>query len=323
MKRRRRLAATLGLVVLVIVDAALVWAALRIGGRSSAVETPADTLTTAPISTATTTPSTPSPAPSTTGTSATSTAPPANTPGVPLKVIVSAVDGSLAWRATAGKCGAGGAAVQVTTDGGKTWRNRTSPFAVITRVQASDATKGFLVGADSACSMAVRTTSDAGATWPGTGSLADTMARDAKDATKVRAPGGQTVAPCGTDVVVDLARNSTNGAEVLCAGGAIRSSGDDGRTWPESGRVTSGLALDSKVVGGKVTAYVAWTKPGCAGVQISTVIEGNVSDLGCAAAEGVTPGEVALAAPTTDSGWLLVGSATYRSTDGLRTWSKA
>ena len=40
MKRRRRLAATLGLVALVIVDIALVFAALRITGRSAAAETP-------------------------------------------------------------------------------------------------------------------------------------------------------------------------------------------------------------------------------------------------------------------------------------------
>jgi hypothetical protein len=322
MDRRRRLAATFGLVVLVVIDAALVWAALRIGRPSAVAESPTDTVTTAPSSSPGTTDASPASAPTTSG-ATTATAPSVNTPGVPLQVIVSAVDGSLAWRATAGKCGVGGASVQVTTDGGKTWRNRASPFPVITRAQANDATKGFLVGADNDCSMAVRTTSDAGATWPGTGSLADTLARDAKDATKVRVPGGQTVAPCGTDQVVDLARNSNSGAEVLCAQGGVRASSDDGRTWPETGRVASGLALDSKVTGGKVTAYVAWTKPGCVGVQISTVVEGRVTDLGCAAVEGAAPGQVALAAPTVDNGWLLVGGATYRSTDGLKTWSKA
>ena len=269
MERRRRLAATLGLVVLVLVDIALVFAALRITGRSSAAEVPASDVTAStsvePASTTSPTgPSTPAPT--------TSTAAPTDVPGVPLTVIVSAVDGSLAWRATVGSCASGGAAVQISTDGGKTWRNRTSPYAVVTRIQATDASKGFVVGAAQDCSMGVKQTTDGGGTWPGNGSLADTLARDAKDATKVRAPGSRTVAPCGSSPVVDLARNSASGAQVLCADGTVHSSSDDGQTWPESGRVTSGLALDSKVVGGAVTAYVARTAEGCAGVQVSTVV---------------------------------------------------
>ncbi len=320
MKRRRRLAATLGLVALVIVDIALVFAALRITGRSTAAETPSADGT---IATATsgpepvTTSAAPEPSGSATGTSAAT-----NVPGVPLTVVLNVVDGSLAWRATVGSC-SGGAAVQITTDGGKTWRNRTSPYPVITRVQATDATKGFVVGADSACSMGVRTTIDGGATWPGTGSLADTLARDANDPTKVRAPGGRTVAPCGTVPVVDLARNSERGAQVLCADGGIRSSTDDGATWSETGKVTSGLALDSKLVGSAVTTYVAWSKQGCQGVQVSTVADGKVADLGCVTTPDSAPGKVAIAVSGPQIGWMVVGGSTWRSTDGLKTWSKA
>jgi len=321
MERRKRLAATLGLVALVLVDIALVFAALRITGRSSAAEVPSSDGTVGPTSAPAVTTATPVPVTSTT----TPDAGPTNIPGVPLTVVMSAVDGTLAWRATVGTCGSGGATVQITTDGGKTWRNRTSPYPVITRIQATDATKGFVVGADEACAMGVRSTTDGATTWPGTGSLADTLARDATDPTKVRAPGNRTVAPCGTTQVVDLARNSANGAEALCADGSIRSSGDDGRTWPEAGRVTSALALDSKLVGSTVTAYVAWTKEGCEGVQVSTVVNSQVSDLGCAPAEAgdVVPGKVALAAPNQDTGWLVVGTTTWRSSDGLKTWSKA
>src|SRR6478609_6449613 len=302
MERRRRLVATLGLVALVLVDIALVFAALRITGRSSAAEVPSSDGTVGPTSAPAASTAPPVPATSTTAPGAG----PTNIPGVPLTVVMSAVDGTLAWRATVGTCGSGGATVQITTDGGKTWRNRTSPYPVITRIQATDATKGFVVGADEACAMGVRSTTDGATTWPGTGSLADTLARDATQ-------------------VVDLARNSANGAEALCADGSIRSSGDDGRTWPETGRVTSALALDSKLVGSTVTAYVAWTKEGCEGVQVSTVVNSQVSDLGCAPAEAgdVVPGKVALAAPNQDTGWLVVGTTTWRSSDGLKTWSKA
>jgi hypothetical protein len=326
MERRRRLAATLGLVALVIIDAALVFAALRITGRSSAAETPVTAVTTSKST------SEPAPTPAETATTPTSSASSTTTPdttstnvaGVPTTVVLSALNGDVAWRATVGSCGSGGAAIQVSTDGGNTWRNRPSPYAVVTRIQATDATKGFVVGADTACSMGVRTTTDAGATWPGTAALADTLARDAKDATKVHAPGNRTVAPCDAAPVVDLARNSTNGAEVLCADGTLRSSADDGRTWSEAGKVTSGLALDSRLVGTAVTAYVAWIKEGCDGVQVSRVVDGQVSDLGCApTGDEAGPGKVTLAVPTPDTGWLLVGGTTWRSSDGLKTWSKA
>ena len=63
--------------------------------------------------------------------------------------------------------------------------------------------------------------------------------------------------------------------------------------------MTSALALDSKLVGSTVTAYVAWTKEGCEGVQVSTVVNSQVADLGCVPAEAadVVPGKVALAVP--------------------------
>jgi photosystem II stability/assembly factor-like uncharacterized protein len=325
MERRRHLAATLGLVVLVIIDAALVFAALRITGRSSVAE---------PVTDVTAAPTTSEPAPTPTETTTTPSGPassstgpatgPANVPGVPTTVVLSVVNGDVAWRATVGSCGTGGGAVDVTTDGGKTWRNRTSPFPVVTRISATDATKGFVVGADAACSMGVRTTTDAGGTWPGTAPLADTLARDAKDPTKVHAPGNLAVAPCEAAPVVDLARSSSTAAQVMCADGTIRSSTDDGRTWSETAKITSGRALDSRLVGSTVTAYVAWTKTGCEGVQVSKVVEGQVSDLGCAPTgdEG-GPGKVALAAPTADTGWLVVGGSTWRSSDGLKTWAKA
>jgi hypothetical protein len=321
MERRKRLWATLGLVVLVLIDAALVFAALRITGRSTATdESPvtAVTATEAPTTPAETPTSTATPTPST---STTTTA--AATPGVPLTTVVAAVDGSVAWRATVGSCGSGGAAVQLSTDGGKTWRNRTAPYPVITRIQPTDASKAFAVGADPSCTMAVRTTSDGGGTWPGTGSLADTLARDAKDATKIHVPGGRTVGPCGSVPVVDLARNSTSGAQVLCADGKVLSSADDGQTWSEAGTVPSAFAMDSKQVGAAVTAFVARTLASCLGVQLSTVVDGKVTDVGCAATGAAEPGKVALSVPTPQTGWLVVGTTTWRSTDGLKTWTKA
>jgi hypothetical protein len=323
MERRKRLWATLGLVALALVDIALVFAALRITGRTAAGDQSPATSVTQTDSPAPTSEGTPAPATSTSPGPSTETATGSPAAGVPLTLLVAAVDGSSAWRATVGACSGGGASVQVSADGGKTWRSRTSPYPVVMRIQASDASKAFAVGADGSCGMGVRSTTDGGATWPGTVPLAGTLSRDAKDATKVRAPGGRTVAPCGGVAVVDLARNSATGAQVLCADGKLLSSVDDGATWTDAGSVPGALALDSKPVGSSVTAFVARSLGSCEGVQLSTVVDGNVTDVGCAGVGQAEPGKVALSVPTPQTGWLLVGTTTWRSTDGLKTWAKA
>ena len=331
MERRKRLAATLGLVALVVVDLVLVFAALRISGRSITSESSS-------LSAVTTEPSAPSVADGSTTSStstggatgsdpaATTAAPAPPPPPVPLTVVITAVDASTAWRATTGTCGGTNASLSLTTAGGRTWQNVKAPYPVLTRVQPSDAARAFVAGADPNCVMGVRSTTDTGTTWTGTGpgSLSETLTRDAKDPTKVRAPGGRTAAPCGTLVVIDVARSSANGAQALCADGTLHTSADDGRTWPQSGQVSGALALDSKVVGGVVTAFVVATATDCDGLRVRSVTTDAVTDLGCAPIGSTpTPGTVALSAPSPDAGWLLVGEQTWRSTDGLVTWARA
>jgi HAMP domain-containing protein len=43
----------------------------------------------------------------------------------------------------------------------------------------------------------------------------------------------------------------------------------------------------------------------------------------CTTGDEAAPGKATIAAPTSDTGWLLVGGSTWRSSDGLKTWSKA
>ena len=329
MERRRRLAATLGLVALVVVDLVLVFSALRFTGRSSL----ADASTPATVQTDVA--ATAAPIQADNATSSASGASPTTSPttvlapivrAVPLMVVITAVDGSTAWRATTGSCGSTSATLSLTSTGGRTWQNVKSPYPVLMRVQPTDATRAFVAGADPNCVMGVRSTTDTGTTWTGTGpgSLSETLTRDAKDPTKVRAPGGRTVAPCGTLVVIDVARSSANAAQALCADGTLHTSGDDGRTWPQTGQVSGALAMDSKVVGGTVTAFVVGPADGCAGLRLKSVVNDVVADLGCAEiGPTLTPGTVALSVPSPDTGWLLAGEQTWRSTDGLKTWARA
>ena len=294
MERRKRLAATLGLVALVLLDVVLVFAALRLFGRGqSGPEPSAATIATQGPDQARpperrASPVRPGPQPHRASTSTSSGV--ASAPATPLTRIITAVDGSTAWRASTGSCLASGAALSFTSNGGKTWQNAKTPYPEVFRVQPTDASRAFVVGGDPNCVMGTRSTVDGGTTWTGTGpgTLADILARDIKDPTKVRAPGGRTVAPCGTLAVVDLARNSTTGAEALCADGSIRATTDDGRTWPQAGQVDGALALDSRVNNGTVTALVARQRADCTGVAFSSVANGETTDLGCAAT-GVHP----------------------------------
>lgn len=330
-ERRRRLAATLGLVALVLVDLVLVFAALRISGRSTeasgSTSEASGTGAPAPVAGPAAPSATVTPGTDPTSGATTTTAPPAPTvPPVPLRVVITAVDLSTAWRATTGTCGGTTATLALTTTGGRTWQNAKSPYPVLMRVQPTDAARAFVAGGDPNCVMGVRSTTDTGTTWTGIGpgSLAETLTRDAKDPTKVRTPGDRTAAPCGPLVVVDVARSSAIGTQALCADGTLHSSDDDGRTWPQGSQVDGALALDSKVVGGTVTAYVAVTAGGCDGIRLRSVASATVTDLGCAEiGSSLTPGMVALSVPNPDNGWLLVGEQTWRSTDGLKTWARA
>jgi hypothetical protein len=95
-----------------------------------------------------------------------------------------------------------------------------------------------------------------------------------------------------------------------------------GGTWTQLGQVPSALAIDIRRVAGTPTTYVASIGDGCAGVEVSSVKKGTRNVLGCAeTATPPTPGRVAVSAPTVDAGWLLVGTQTFRSTAGLKSWS--
>lgn len=134
MKRRRRLA-TLGLIALVVVDLVLVFAGLRFFGRPGSTEASKSTasLPQAPESL-----STAAPEPSSTSSSSTTTSSAPAPPVTPLTAMISAVDGSVAWRVTTGN------------------------GAVVSRIEAADATHAFIIDGDANCVMGTRTTADGG-----------------------------------------------------------------------------------------------------------------------------------------------------------------
>ncbi len=317
------------LVTLLLVDVALVAFAFKgvSGGQprpgtassASAATTPDSTASSAPARTETTTAAAPPPASS----SPTSSSP-STEDARPLSRMVVAVNGNTAWRITVGTCAAGGSAIATSGDGGKTWRSHSSPWPVLVRVQPTDGSKAFVVGATKDCEMGVQSTADVGVTWTPSTGVGDVWARDAADATKIRAPGNRRVAPCGDRAVLDLVRTSARAAQALCADGELTESADEGATWTSVVRLQGVMALDHRLENGAVTAYLVGRSAGCPGLTVSSARSGSPVTLGCVDLGGspVAAGTVSISVVGND-GWLLVGDATWRSRDGLRTWSKA
>ncbi len=321
--RGRRRLTLIAVVTLLLADVALVAIAFKgvSGGQPQPRTVSSASVTTRSESTAPGAPTT------TAAAKATALPPVPSSPSTgearPLSQAVVAVNANTAWRVTVGACPGGGSAIASSGDGGKTWRPHSSSSPVLVRVQPADASAAFVVGATKDCEMQVRNTGDAGATWtPDTG-VQDVWARDAADATKARAPGNRRVAPCGSRMVLDLVRISARAAQALCSDGELTESTDEGATWTSVARLQGAMALDNRLENGTVTAYLVGRAAGCPGLTLTSVRSGVLTMLGCVDLGGssVAAGSV-LISVVGNEGWLLVGDATWRSRDGLRTWSK-
>lgn len=274
---------------------------------------------------ATSTTSTSAPSTSTTSTaSPTSSASTASTRRAKrVSSIIFAVDDQSAWLAGVGSCANGGATFETTSDGGASWQSQSVPLSTIDRVYASSSSKGFVVGSAGDCTLAVLGTGNAGGTWSSPQSASSTWALDPTSTTHLVRPGGDAIQPCGKKAVADFSRVSDQGGLVLCADGRVRSSSDLGQTWTDVGQAHGAYAVSSP--GGlEDAAVVVGVRDGCDGVGIASMsTSGKVSDIACVkGAPTPTPGKLAVSVAR-QAGWLLVGDQVWRSSDLLRTWSKA
>lgn len=295
---------TAALLALVVLDVVLVDAALR--------STHSNGIATSPLSSVypsfdpTTAPASPSPTPSVTPATA------------PLQIMIVALDSNSAWRAGAGSCSAGGATLATTVDGGKTWAKGNANLPRIVRVRPTDDRAAFIIGAGASCSAELESTSDGGGTWVRGGVVGSAWFRDPKNPLVVRAPGSAVSQPCGKGAVVDLAVLTGGSSRVLCADGVIRSTTDNGVTWPEVGKVAGAVAL-AVPTDNLAQTYVARSGASdCTGVQILR-IDQRVATSCVKASIPAGPGQIALSL-IKGGGWLAIGNVTMRSTDDLVTW---
>jgi len=89
----------------------------------------------------------------------------------------------------------------------------------------------------------------------------------------------------------------------------------------QRGRFQGAKALDNRVENGAVTAYLVGRSAGCAGLPLTSVRSSTTTTFWCVDLGGspVAAGSVSISVAGND-GWLLVGDASWRPRDGLRTW---
>lgn len=317
-KRRRRGARAKrplllgGLAAFLLIDVALVGFALS--GANDALESDAATTQPLPSASSDDASSTPSPTASMAEDSALT----------PPTWYLSAVDATVAYRASAGACPPSGAPVlQKTTDAGSTWASSalTTDLASVFRVQAVDSTYAYLVGKGGAeCAPGLTATYTSGAgfqTYPDR--LASTWYLDPAVPTVVHSPMGDVPAPC--DAAVALAPNGDSSAAVLCADRTAFRTTDGGVTWDAGVAVPGASALAST---GSSYLLGAQNIAGCTGVSIVGLgAEGDEPvAVGCSGDRPVAtaPGQELTLSAAGGAVWLAIGESVAVSLDGGVTW---
>lgn len=314
--------ATIGLGAFLLIDVILVALALRppsvpeSGTPLAGTTTRTSSESSGATSTATTTPAA-------TSTTAATTTKQAGRP-VPVQRLIVGIDADTAWRATAGTCKGGGAAIEVTTDGGKNWTKGKSPARAIARIQPLQIGSGFILAAGADCSLREWTTADNAATWTGPKVIDGGWARDLSQQSVVLTPGDPAAQPCGAQLVLDLSRTSAEQAEALCADGKVKVTNDGGSSWGDSGTASGAVALTNRVEGSVLSSYAARLNAACAGVQIVKVVQGrSATPVACVqTAAAPEPGQVGISA-SARAGWLVVGDETWTSGPDLTEWQQA
>ena len=300
-----------GLGAFVIVDAALVGYAVLSPDFSADDETPAFAVPTAEA-----------PGPEQSATPIPQEAGPVDL-AAPIS-FMSAIDGSTAYRTTAGSCVSTSAPVlEKTVDGGGTWASAalTTDLRSVFRLQAVDGAYAFLAGQGGAtCSVGVTATYTSGAgfqTYPDR--VASTWYVDPAVNSVVHSPTGDQAAPCQ---VAALAASSDLSAAVLCTDRTLHQSADGGSTWDGGVAVAGAASLTTTSRGFAVAVLGA---DDCDGVQVVSIALGSASvqALGCAPAASagdLSPSDVVIASGS-GAFWVKAQDTVLVSADQGRTWS--
>jgi hypothetical protein len=269
---------------------------------------------------------TPGPIPSFTPQPSATPTPMANIPtvAVPSTRILSALDGTTAWRATTGECPAP-ATPEVTTNAGDTWSmTDATAEAQITALQSLTVVSDSLIqlvglSADN-CAPQFARSFVAGEDYSlAPILLADQWYVDPANRAVVQTPSGTMDAPC--DSVVALAPLTDTQAGVLCFDTRVYTTQNGGDTWGNSVTIRGAVNLAVTEMG-----YVIATVglPECAGVQLIalSVEPPTATPTGCLPVDApaeTMQGNVAVS-EAAGTLWVWAGPSVMRSIDQGTSW---
>ena len=275
----------------------------------------------------TSTPSYQSPEPTTSSTAArlpSSTVSPStvspSTGQVPVKRLLAANSASLAWRAVLGPCPTD-PQVEVTRDGGRTWRPTDSGLRSISRMRSYNESAVFAVGGDEECESQYAATGGPGESWEILPRfLGQTWYRIPYADHRIHPPGGRWSSPCG-DQLGDFAGLGVAGGAAICTDGTVRLTQDGGRRWRDLDGVATGRA-----VGADEQVYVLAMRRGdCDGIGVVLLDPGaeevDSDSVRCAPIGGDPDQELAVAVRGQVL-WLSAGEEVAVSTDRGRNWKR-
>ena len=209
--------------------------------------------------------------------------------------------------------------MEVTTDGGRTWRRTDSGLTTVLRLKTFGDRAVFAVGADDHCRARYRTTEAPSERWESNaGLLSDTWYRDPKRRDVVHAPGGGRSRPCSVGVA-DLAGLGSFNASALCQDGTLAVTDNAGKGWRSVRADLDVLALNADDNG----FVAAGRSSGCGGVSVALFgVDGEgVRRTGGRCAPAGAEGTSAVAvAVRGDAVWVWADDRVVTSTDGGRTW---
>jgi len=242
-----------------------------------------------------------------------------------------ALNALIGIRGRTGDCAAGDVAdLELTTDGGASWAELSSPVDEVLRVKLIDPDNFWVVGAGGDCVPLFYRTSDRGGTWQGPNGTLGAWHRLPGDGFRSvhgpsEVPGEEQVAnPCSRRApLVELDGVNVLDGAVLCADGSVHLSSDSGLTWAQAGAAVEGAIALSFVSG--TTGFLAVAgDDDCAGLAVlRTDDAGDTWDLAGCASGADARGLVGLAFGTDQGGMLVVDRTTYGTTDGGQTWTRA
>jgi len=240
--------------------------------------------------------------------------------------VLAARDGTLAWRATTGPCGAP-ALPELTTDAGATWKatTATGPTGVVSlqSIVIEGQQVASMIGQDAAdCSTTLVRTFVAGdnyAEYPA--DLGENWFVNPLDRARLHSPAGDAAAPCAD--LSSLAPRSAAAAAALCSDGTVFSTSDGAATWNAVPGPRGIMSVTSDAEG---YLYAQVGDDSCAGVRVGFFDETSTGTGGAPGAcipNALTPaalaGNIALAEGD-NAVWMWAGDVTVRSLDGGVTW---